>query len=129
MRQTEIHFDVDGIELLHLFDKKESNFKYLPERPKKTKFFGLITTQEYKSAGFYEFGYDYWLGGNYYTETELIERFGFLIEDNKVYNHPYIIIKLKNNDIRKQFNSFNEVKEYAEQLKLRSKKEFIIVTF
>lgn len=129
MGQTEIHFDIETIESIHLFDKKESNFKYLPERPKKTKFFSLITTQEYKPAGYYEYSYDYWIGCYYENEDNLKNNYGFLIEDNKVYSHPYILIKLKNTEIRKEFNSFNEVKEYTEQLKLRSKKEFVIITF
>jgi hypothetical protein len=123
----EQHFEVSRIIGIKIVDKWEASYRWLPCK-QKTAFFGLIKRNAYHSEGYYESGcYE----AASYTKDELIE-YGYLVEfsiNNKgVYHRPYVTVYLEHEcQVTKNFATFDEATQWAEELKATSGKTFEIV--
>jgi hypothetical protein len=133
--KKEIHFDVNSIIKIVIHDRKRSSYGWLPER-QRTWFFGLIKRNKFQEAGYYPYKC-YWEGsmtGDSWeaspsTRERLIE-YGYQVEpDGIVWEKPYISISLKgDHSITKKFETFEDAKEYVEDIKEWSDIKFYILT-
>jgi hypothetical protein len=134
----EQHFDVSRIIGIKIVDKRETSHRWLP-RKQKTAFFGLIKRNAYHSEGYYangcyQEGYESgcWDAASY-TKDELIEK-GYLVEfsinHKGVYHRPYVTVHLEHeHQVTKNFTTFDEATQWAEELKATSGKTFEIVKY
>jgi hypothetical protein len=127
------HFDISRIIGIRIIDKRQSSYRWLPEK-RKTTFFGLIKRNAYHSEGYYSNGC--------YTECyesgcwdacpssrlDLI-RSGYLIDaNNVVWNRPYATVYLEyKHQVTKNFVTLEEAVQWAEELKATSGKTFEII--
>jgi hypothetical protein len=129
----EIHFDVNSIIKIEIYDRKKDSHKWLPAR-QRTWLFGLIKRNSWQSEGFYYYGcyeecYESGCMESRPSSMEQMISYGYQIDENKtVWNKPYISILLKGgNSITKKFETIEDAKEYAEDIKEWSDIKFYII--
>ena len=129
----EQHFDISRITGIKIIDKRKSSYKWLPEK-RKTALFGLIKRNAYYSEGYYSSGHyqECYESGCWdarpSTRQSLLQS-GYLIDsDNVVWNRPYAIVYLEfKREVSKNFVTFEEALQWAEELKQKSGKTFEIL--
>ena len=123
----ENHFDVSRIIGIKIIDKRLSRYEWLPEK-QKTTFFGLIKRNSYHSEGYYYL--ECYESGHPSTRQQVIEQ-GYLIDsDNVVWHRPYVTVYLEHEyQVNKNFVTFEEALQWADELKATSGKTFEIVKY
>jgi hypothetical protein len=131
----ELNFDVNSIIKIEIHDRTESSYEWLPAK-QRTWFFGLLKRNSWQDEGWYPYGcYE---GGSMTgdsweatpsTKERLLE-YGYQIDSDKtVWDRPHIDIHLKGgHSIRKKFETFEDAKEYVEDIKEWSDIKFYILT-
>jgi hypothetical protein len=131
--EKELHFDVNSIIKIEIHDRTESSYEWLPAR-QRTWFFGLFKKNSWQSEGWYPRGcYEEGYMGDYWevkpsSKERLLEN-GYQVDPDKtVWNRPRIDIYLKGgHSIRKKFETFEDAKEYVEDIKEWSDIKFYII--
>jgi hypothetical protein len=131
----EQHFDVSRIIGIKIIDKRLSSYKWLPEK-QKTTFFGLIKRNSYHSEGYYSNGhyqecYESGCWDACPSSRVDVLRSGYLIDsDNVVWHRPYATVYLESDrQVDKNFTTFEEAMQWADELKMTSGKTFEIVKY
>ena len=131
----EQHFDVSRIIGIKIIDKRKSSHKWLPEK-RKTAFFGLIKRNAFYSEGYYSNGqyqecYESGCWDACPTTRQFLLQSGYLIDsDNVVWNRPYVIVCLEyKGEVSKNFVTYEEALQWADELKATSGKTFEIVKY
>lgn len=125
---NEISFDINAIVSISLYKEKESfYYRWQDKTPIRHWFFN------YKTGKFSPAGWINWTSicsEKIYTESELKNKGLRIASDKKVYDAPYIIIKLINGDsVRKTFNTDLEAEEYISKVKAKSGKVFETIVY
>ena len=130
----EIHFDVNSISKIEVYDKTKSSYKWLPAR-QRTWMFGLFKRNSWQDEGWYPYGCyeegsmtgDSWEASPSSKETLL--EYGYKIDDDQtVWYRPCVNIYLRGKySIIKRFETFEKAKAYVEELKKESSIKFNVI--
>jgi hypothetical protein len=133
--KNELHFDVNSIIKIEIHDRTKTSYKWLPAR-QRTWFFGFLKRNSWQDEGWYPYGcYEEGssMTGDSWEATpsskERLIEYGYQVDpDKSVWDRPHIDIHLKNkHSIRKKFETFEDAKEYVEDIKEWSNIKFYII--
>lgn len=127
-------FDIERVIGLSVVERSKTSYGWLP-RKQKTLLFGLIKLNKYYPEGYYSSGcYEQcYESGCYeadsYSADEL-RKYGYIVNDieKKVYNKPYVKVYLESEyNVTAKFETESEAEQWAQELKLKTGKNFEII--
>lgn len=125
-------FDADRIIGIEIYPRRETSYKWLPEK-QKTWFFGLFKRNSWYSEGFYPRGcyqecYESGCWDVTPSSQESLIESGYQIEDRKVWNKPHVRVFLESKyQVNQVFETIAEAEEWVDTLVKASGKTFEII--